>query len=81
MGFQFDLQLPEGVTVAENGSNLMAQLTGNAVNTHSISSSKISDGLYRFVVTPQGSRAISNANGDGMTITDMVQVIDIILGR
>ena len=69
MGFQFDLQLPEGVTVAENGSNLMAQLTGNAVNTHSISSSKISDGLYRFVVTPQGSRAISNANGDGMTIT------------
>ena len=69
MGFQFDLQLPEGVTVAENGSNLMAQLTGNAVNTHSISSSKMSDGLYRFVVTPQGSRAISNANGDGMTIT------------
>lgn len=29
----------------------------------------MSDGLYRFVVTPQGSRAISNANGDGMSIT------------
>ena len=70
MGFQFDLELPAGVTVAEDANNtLRAQLTGNAVNTHSISSSKISDGLYRFVVTPQGSRAISNASGDGMTIT------------
>ena len=70
MGFQSDLQLPNGVTVAEDNNNkLMATLTGNAVNTHSISSSKVSDGLYRFVVTPQGSRAISNANGDGMTIT------------
>lgn len=70
MGFQFDLQLPAGVTVAEDGnSKLMAALTGNAVNTHNISSSKVSDGLYRFVVTPQGNRAISNATGDGMTIT------------
>ena len=57
MGFQFDLEVPAGVTVAEKD------------NTHSISSSKVSDGLYRFVVTPQGSRAISQASGDGMTIT------------
>ncbi|MBQ9186342.1 MAG: Ig-like domain-containing protein, partial [Prevotella sp.] len=69
MGFQFDLELPTGVTVAEKDGKLLAALTGNAVNTHSISSSKVSDGLYRFVVTPQGSRAISNASGDGMTIT------------
>lgn len=69
MGFQFDLQLPNGVTVAESNGKLMSELTGNAVNTHGISSSKVSDGLYRFVVTPQGNRAISNANGDGMTIT------------
>ena len=69
MGFQFDLELPAGVTVAEKEGKLLAQLTGNAVNTHSISSSKVSDNLYRFVVTPQGSRAISQANGDGMTIT------------
>ena len=69
MGFQFDLELPTGVTVAENGGKLLAALTGNAVNTHSISSSKVSNGVYRFVVTPQGSRAISQATGDGMTIT------------
>lgn len=68
MGFQFDLELPSGVTVAEKDGKLQAALTGNAVNTHSISSSKVSDGLYRFVVTPQGSRAISQASGDGMTI-------------
>ena len=69
MGFQFDLELPTGVTVAEKDGMLLAALTGNAVNTHSISSTKVSDGLYRFVVTPQGSRAISQATGDGMTIT------------
>ena len=69
MGFQFDLELPAGVTVAESDGKLLAALTGNAVNTHSISSSKVGDGLYRFVVAPQGSRAISQANGDGMTIT------------
>lgn len=69
MGFQFDLKLPAGVTVAEKDGKLLAQLTGNAVNTHSISSSKVSDGQYRFVVTPQGSRAISQETGDGMTIT------------
>ena len=69
MGFQFDLQLPTGVTVAESEGKLTAALTGNAVNTHSISSSKVGEGLYRFVVTPQGSRAISNASGDGMTIS------------
>ena len=69
MGFQFDLELPAGVTVAEKDGKLLAELTGNAVNTHSISSSKVSNGLYRFVVTPQSSRAISQANGDGMTIT------------
>ena len=69
MGFQFDLELPAGVTVAEKEGQLMAALTGNAVNTHSISSSKVGEGLYRFVVTPQGSRAISNSDGGGMTIT------------
>lgn len=69
MGFQFDLQLPDGVTVAEKDGKWLAALTGNAVNTHSISSNKVSDGLYRFMVTPEGNRAISNANGDGMTIT------------
>ena len=69
MGFQFDLELPTGGTVAEKDGKLLAQLTGTAVNTHDISSNKVGDGLYRFVVTPQGSRAISQANGDGMTIT------------
>ena len=69
MGFQFDLLLPEGVTVAEDDGKLMAALTGNAVNTHSISSSKVGEGLYRFIVTPQGNRAISNSDGGGMSIT------------
>ena len=70
LGFQFDLQLPDGVTVAtDDNGKLMASLTGNATNTHSISSNKISESLYRFMVTPNNLEAISNANGDGMSIT------------
>ncbi|MBR5395337.1 MAG: Ig-like domain-containing protein [Bacteroidaceae bacterium] len=69
MGFQFDLELPEGITVAENEGQLIAELTGNAVNTHNISANKVSENLYCFVVTPQSNRAISNDDGGGMTIT------------
>lgn len=68
LGFQFDLQLPQGVTVASDGEMLMAALTGNAINTHSISSSKVDEGLYRFVVTSSSGRAISSSTGDGLTI-------------
>ena len=44
-------------------------LTGNAANTHSISSRKTQSGLYRFIVSSNTGEAISNANGDGMSIT------------
>lgn len=70
LGFQFDLELPEGVTVPTDGDgNLMAQLAGNAVTTHSISSRKTLSGLYRFIVSSNTGEAISNTNGDGMSIT------------
>lgn len=70
LGFQFDLQLPDGVTVATDESNaLMASLTGNASSTHNFSSSKVADGLYRFVVTPKGTTPLSSATNDGMSIT------------
>ncbi len=70
IGFQFDLQLPNGVTVPvnDNGS-LMASLTGNAVNTHIISSNEIGDGLYRFIVTSSNGKPITSVNGDGLSIT------------
>lgn len=70
LGFQFDLELPTGVTVpTDDSGNLIAQLTGNAANTHSISSRKTQSGLYRFIVSSNTGEAISNANGDGMSIT------------
>lgn len=70
LGFQFDLQLPNGVTVATDESNaLMASLTGNASSTHNLASSKVADGLYRFVVTPKGTTPLSSATNDGMSIT------------
>ncbi len=70
LGFQFDLQLPEGVTVAtDDGTTLLASLTGNAASTHTIRASMISESLYRFVVTSMSGKPISSSGGDGMSIS------------
>lgn len=68
-GFQFDLTLPEGITVAENaGGQLLAALT-NRASSHSISADKVSEGLYRFIVVSLSGKAITQGEGDVMTIT------------
>ena len=68
-GFQFDLILPEGITVAENaGGQLLAALT-NRASSHSISADKVSEGLYRFIVVSLSGKAITQGEGDVMTIT------------
>ena len=70
IGFQFDLTLPVGISVPVNDNGeLMTTLTGNAERTHSISSAKRTDGSYRFLVSSTTGLPISNANGDGMSIT------------
>ena len=70
LGFQFDLQLPAGVTVAtDDGTTLLASLTGKAATTHSIRASQVSEGLYRFIVTSMSGKAISSSDGDGMSIS------------
>ncbi len=67
-GFQFDLAVPEGITVvSEDGGDLLATLTSRATN-HSISASKISDGVYRFVVVSMTGKTITQGIGDVMTI-------------
>ena len=68
-GFQFDLALPEGVTVAsDNSGTLMAKL-GERAASHSITASKVSDGLYRFVVVSLSGKAITQGEGDVLTVS------------
>ena len=70
LGFQFDLILPVGVSIpTDDKGELLAQLMGNASSTHSITSSKVNDTQYRFIVTSLSGKSISSSGGDGMTIT------------
>lgn len=69
-GFQFELSVPTGVSVpTDNEGKLMAYLTSRA-SSHNINATKVSNGLYRFVVTPKsGLTPIAQGSGDVMTIT------------
>ena len=61
-GLQFELQLPDGVTVAENNNKLQASLSDRA-SDQSISGSKLSNGNYQFVVFSGTSSALTGNEG------------------
>ena len=61
--FQFDLTLPEGVTVATNGNNqLLAALTDRAAAQHSLSCSLLNNGDYRFIVSQSLTHELFSGN-------------------
>ena len=67
--FQFDLTLPEGVSVATNDrGSLMAALT-NRADDHTISSRQLDNGSYRFAVSSSSSATFSGTEGKIMNIT------------
>lgn len=61
-GLQFELQLPDGVTVATNGDKLQATLSDRAAD-QSISGSKLANGNYQFVVFSGTSSALTGNEG------------------
>ena len=66
---QFDLQLPEGVTVAtKSNGKLDARLTERAEN-HTISSKQLANGNYRFIATSMEGEAIPGSSGTLFTVT------------
>ncbi len=67
-GFQFELTVPNSVTVAaDDNGNLLAGLTDRASN-YTVSANKVTDGLYRFVVISMAGKTISQGTGEVMTI-------------
>ncbi len=65
---QFDLQLPTGVTVAtKSNGKLDATLTTRA-ESHSISSQKLSNGNYRFIVSSMDNDSFTGNSGTLMEI-------------
>ena len=63
VGFQFDLQLPEGVTVAANANGMYAASLTNRNADHSLSVSKVGDNLYRFVSVSMNNSSYSGTEG------------------
>ena len=63
VGFQFDLQLPEGVVVASNANGTYAASLTNRNADHSLSVSKVGDNLYRFVSVSMNNSSYSGTEG------------------
>ncbi len=68
--FQFDLYLPEGVTIAKDGDNeYMVELTSRAAKSHSISAQTRPDGAIRMVCTSMSGATFKGNEGAIMNIT------------
>ena len=63
--FQFDLQLPKGVTIVSNGEKqLGVSLNANRKkSTHNLSAEMIAEGCYRFVCFSMSNDAFSGHSG------------------
>ena len=63
--FQFDLQLPKGVTIVSNGEKqLGVSLNANRKkSTHNLSAEMIAEGCYRFVCFSRSNDAFSGHSG------------------
>ena len=68
-GFQFDLKLPEGVTVAlDDDGELVASTSGRAAKL-TMSGNQLSDGTYRFLAVSFQGKTISWGSGEVATLT------------
>ena len=69
-GFQFDLRLPAGVTVATDAyGDFMMPLTNRAHSSHSVSARLLANGDYRVVVSSMSAKNFSGTEGAIMNVT------------
>ena len=71
-GFQFDLTLPAGVTVATNSKGKFVTTLSTRAGDHTVSASSIGNNTYRFIVTSMGGDVFTV--GEGTVITVMLSV-------
>ena len=68
--FQFDLYLPDGVTIAKDGDNeYMVELTSRAAKSHSISAQTRPDGAIRMVCTSMSGATFKGNEGAIVNVT------------
>lgn len=63
VGFQFDLQLPEGITLARNTSGTYAASLTERAADHSLSVNKVGDGIYRFIAVSLNNSVFTGTEG------------------
>jgi hypothetical protein len=71
MGWQCDIVLPEGLSLALKANGKPAAMLGYRFSTteHSISSSRLANGAYRFITTSMDGEAIPETTGTLFTVT------------
>ena len=71
MGWQCDIVLPEGLSLALKANGKPAAMLGSrfAITEHSITSSRLANGAYRFIATSMDGEAIPGFSGVLFTVT------------
>ena len=71
MGWQCDIVLPEGLSLALKNNGKPAAMLGErfATTEHSITSSRLANGAYRFIATSMDGEAIPGNSGTLFTVT------------
>ena len=72
VGFQFDLQLPEGVTLATNANGTFAATLTDRASDHSLTVSKVGDNLYRFISVSMNNNAYAGNEGTLLNVKLLV---------
>ena len=68
--FQFDLYLPEGMTIAEEDGEPMIELdAARKTSSHTVSSSQLANGATRIVAYSSGNKLFTNNDGTVLNVT------------
>ena len=68
-GFQFDLYLPEGVTIANNAKASLSSDRLAAGDAHTLMADEMTDGAMRFLCSSMNDESFTGGNGEVATLT------------
>ena len=68
-GFQFDLYLPEGVTIANNAKASLSSDRLAAGDAHTLMADKMTDGAVRFLCSSMNDESFAGGDGEIATLT------------
>jgi uncharacterized protein YjdB len=69
VAFQFDMELPEGLSVTKNNNNLVASLNADRIDDHLLAVSELSGNVYRFLSYSMSNAEIKGSNGTLINVT------------